>query len=217
VGEPTVKLHLGDCRAVMPSLAPGSVDCVVTDPPYGVGKAEWDDRFPTDWIDQAWRLSDRMLVMPGNRSLIEAGAAIGRYKDCICLRSLNGMTRSPIAFGKWIPVLACGEWKWKAAPNVLEFSVRHEYHKHPSIKPFESIIRLIQTFTEPSWTILDPFMGSGTIGEACLRSGRSYVGIEINPGYFEVARRRLIGASLPLLDAPRAPAGLPLFPEEGPG
>jgi site-specific DNA-methyltransferase (adenine-specific) len=40
-------------------------------------------------------------------------------------------------------------------------------------------------------TVLDPYMGSGTTGIACIRTGRKFIGIEIDPGYFEIARRRL--------------------------
>jgi DNA modification methylase len=193
-----VRVIHGDAVAVMAGMEAGSVDCIVTDPPYGVGKAEWDDAFPVDWVPAAWRLAPRMLVMPGNRSLILAANAIGRYRDVICLRSLNGMTRSPIAFGKWIPVLACGDWPWAARPNVLEFSVRPEHYDHPSIKPREAMLRLINTFTEPGWTILDPFAGTGTTLVACAKSGRRAIGIDNNSRYCEIARRRLRDAETPL-------------------
>jgi DNA modification methylase len=202
-----VEVIQGDCLAVMGGMEAGSVDCIVTDPPYGVGKAEWDGEFPTDWISFGWRVSPRMLVMPGNRSLILAANAIGRYRDCLCLRSLNGMTRSPIAFGKWIPVLVCGEWKWMPKPNVMEFSVKEEKFNHPSIKPLQAMLRLIETFTEPGWTILDPFAGSGTTGVACMKTGRRCILIEENPKYIPIIHRRLAAASTPLFDL--IPAGGP--------
>jgi DNA modification methylase len=46
-------------------------------------------------------------------------------------------------------------------------------------------------------TVLDPFMGSGTTGVACMQTGRKFIGCEIDPGYFEIARKR-IEAAVPL-------------------
>ena len=55
-------------------------------------------------------------------------------------------------------------------------------------------------------TVLDPFMGSGTTGVACVRTGRRFIGIEIDPTYFAIAQRRIAEAQLqPALFAPNAP------------
>ena len=48
-----------------------------------------------------------------------------------------------------------------------------------------------RTSDEPGQTILDPFMGSGTTGVACARLGRSFIGIEIEPRYFDIACKRI--------------------------
>lgn len=194
-------LYEGDCLNILPALK--GVDCIITDPPYGVGKAEWDSIFPAAWIPLAWRLTTRMLVMPGNTALVEAGNLIGQYKDCIVLYNLNGMTLSHIAFGNWIPVLACGDWKWEARPNVLRFVVRSkdEQIDHPSPKPLAAMKLLIQKYTKPDDLILDPFMGSGTTGVAALQLGRRFVGIELDSNYFQVAVKRIA-------DAHRAAQGL---------
>ena len=192
----------------MPQLEAGSIDAVITDPPYGVGKAEWDDSFPTDWIPTAWRLSEKMLVMPGNSELPSAAQAIGEYKDLIILHSRNGMTRSKIAFGNYIPVLACGNWGWVARPNHISFNVSiSEKIDHPSPKPLEAMIKLIIAYTNPGDTILDPFMGSGTTGVACIQTGRNFIGIEKERKYFEISERRIAAAQPPLfVEQPAAPA-----------
>jgi len=187
-----IDLRLGDCLEILPTLAAGSGGAVVTDPPYGVGKAEWDDKFPTFWLDEAWRLTPRMLVMTGNASMINAGLAIGQYRDCIVMHSRNGMTRSKISFGNWFPVLACGDWKWEARPNYLPFNISiTEKIDHPSPKPLTAMVKLISIYTHPGDLILDPFMGSGTTGVACVQTGRSFIGIEIDPNYFEIAKKRI--------------------------
>lgn len=193
-----VTIYNANCLDVLPTLA--SVDAIVTDPPYGVDKAEWDTTFPTDWIQAAWRVTSRMLVMPGNTALIEAGQRLGNYQDCIALYAKNGMTRSPIAFGNWIPVLACGDWGWEARPNVLPFVVTTtETIDHPSPKPLAAMLSLIARYTKTGWTILDPFMGSGTTGVACIQLGRRFIGIERDKEHFEEARQRLANAKTPLL------------------
>ena len=63
----------------------------------------------------------------------------------------------------------------------------------------------------PGATVLDPFMGSGTTGVACAQTGRRFIGVEIDPGYFEIACKRIAAAQaqlrLPLAEseAPREP------------
>jgi site-specific DNA-methyltransferase (adenine-specific) len=50
---------------------------------------------------------------------------------------------------------------------------------------------LCRLVTPPNGTVLDPFMGSGTTGVACVQSGRDFIGIEIDPGYFAIAEKRI--------------------------
>lgn len=193
----SVSLYQGDCLDILPTLA--GIDAVVTDPPYGVGKAAWDSEFPTEWIAEAWKIAPRMLVMPGNSAMIQAGNIIGNYRDCIAMYSKNGMTRSKIAFGNWFPVLACGDWKWEARPNVLSFSIStKEKINHPSPKPLAAMKLLIEKYTKPGWTIVDPFMGSGTTGIACVLAGRNFIGIELDPNYFAIAQKRIADAQAQL-------------------
>ncbi len=62
---------------------------------------------------------------------------------------------------------------------------------HPTEKPLSLMAELIRDFTQPEQTILDPFMGSGTTGMACVRSGRRFIGVEKDPKYFEIACERI--------------------------
>lgn len=62
---------------------------------------------------------------------------------------------------------------------------------HPTEKPRRLMREIICDFTKPGDLVVDPFMGSGTTGVAALQEGRRFVGIELRPDYFEVARRRL--------------------------
>ena len=67
--------------------------------------------------------------------------------------------------------------------------------RHPTEKPISLMLELLSDFTNPQDTILDPFMGSGSVGVACLATGRSYIGIERDPEYFRVACDRLATAN----------------------
>jgi DNA modification methylase len=62
---------------------------------------------------------------------------------------------------------------------------------HPTQKPLEVLLTLVQWLTNEGDTVLDPFMGSGTTGVACVQTGRNFIGIEIDPGYFEIAKQRI--------------------------
>ena len=74
--------------------------------------------------------------------------------------------------------------------NVL-YSKRVSNGEHPTEKPVELIAQIIKCSTREGDTILDPFMGSGTTGVACVQTGRNFIGIEIDPGYFKIAEKRI--------------------------
>lgn len=192
-----IAVYYGDCREILPTL---HGDVVITDPPYGVQKTdEYDDsEFPTWWIKPAFQAAPRILCMSGNSALITAGNAFGNtYRDCISLYAVNGMTRSKIAFGNWFPAIAAGEWKWKARPNLIKFTVNaSEPIDHPSPKPLAAMIKLLEYYTEPEWVIIDCFGGSGTTAVAAQTLGRKCVLIEKEQRFCDVAVRRLRGERL---------------------
>jgi site-specific DNA-methyltransferase (adenine-specific) len=207
----------GDCLEVMRDWPDGCVDLVLTDPPYGVGKAEWDIEFPTEWIKEGFRLSKRILCMSGNSALIKAGNAFGdKYKDCIVMNAVNGMTRSKIAFGKWFPVLAAGDWAFEGRPNLMRFTMDGVRDiSHPCPKPLNSMLPLIHWYSKPNDLILDPFCGSGTTCVAAKMLGRRYIGIDISEEYCQIARERLkaVDTGVPVKEA--KVGQLPMFAETG--
>lgn len=73
-------------------------------------------------------------------------------------------------------------------------SSEKQYGKHPTQKPIKLMRRVISAFTLPGQLVLDPFMGSGTTGVACVELGRRFVGIEVSKEYFEIAKKRIKGA-----------------------
>jgi DNA modification methylase len=62
---------------------------------------------------------------------------------------------------------------------------------HPCPKPLKFVKWLIKKGSKEGDTILDPFMGSGTTGVACVQTGRNFIGCEIDPGYFKIAEKRI--------------------------
>lgn len=67
-------------------------------------------------------------------------------------------------------------------------------HLHPNQKPVELLEYLIKTYTNESGTVLDNCMGSGSCGVACVNTRRNFIGIELDKGYFEIAKERIMEA-----------------------
>ena len=78
--------------------------------------------------------------------------------------------------------------------TVLEFNqVNHPIH--PTQKPVALLEYLIKTYTNEGDTVLDFTMGSGTTGVACMRTGRNFIGIELDAEYFQIAQTRIANAA----------------------
>lgn len=75
---------------------------------------------------------------------------------------------------------------WRAMPPKGD-----DRPDHPTPKPEKLMGMLVNDFTEENETVLDPFMGSGTTGIACLRTGRNFIGIEIDPKHYATACERM--------------------------
>ena len=76
--------------------------------------------------------------------------------------------------------------------NILEFSNAVQKGKvHPTQKPVPLLEYLIKTYTNENETVLDNCMGSGSTGVACVNTGRNFIGIELDGGYFEIAKSRI--------------------------
>jgi site-specific DNA-methyltransferase (adenine-specific) len=96
-----------------------------------------------------------------------------------------------------------GAWRFFYCPKTkpAERNICGVNNEHPTIKPLALMRYLVRLTATPSGgVVLDPFMGSGTTGMACLMEGRQFIGIEINEGYFSIAiqRIRAVAAQLPL-------------------
>jgi site-specific DNA-methyltransferase (adenine-specific) len=78
--------------------------------------------------------------------------------------------------------------------SILEVKSNHYKLSHPTEKPVRLAERIIALISDPGDTIYDPFMGSGSFGVACVRTGRKYIGSEISDAYFQIAYKRIKAA-----------------------
>jgi len=76
--------------------------------------------------------------------------------------------------------------------QLFEQSHRNKESDHPTEKPIELMEHYILNSTNPGDTVLDPFMGSGTTGVAALRTGRKFIGIELDDHHFATAKERIV-------------------------
>ena len=219
------ELYLGDCLEILPTL--GKVDAVVTDPPYGIGRdgqkkttggnggrkayefKGWDaSRPPADVFQAMLDMSTDQIIWGGNY-----------FADYL-----------PAA-GKWLVWdkgqrinQSDGELAYTSRDGALRIFTQNrvallvEGAQHPTQKPIEVMVWSLQQLPDAK-TILDPFMGSGTTGVACVKLGRKFIGIEIDEGYFDIACERIRKAYAQpdmFLEQSKAPPAIqqPLFPEE---
>lgn len=189
-------LYQGDCREILPLLP--KVDAVVTDPPYGINAAR--DRKSEKW---GWKDYD--------------GAGWDKVRPCDdTLRAAFGAAKSLIVWGgnyfsdilpaseRWLIwdkgqtdfSLADAELAWCSDAGAVRrlmyprATALQDGKVHPTQKPI-AVMEWCLGFLPKARTILDPFMGSGTTGVACAKLGRKFIGIELEPKYFDIACKRI--------------------------
>ncbi|MDI6737112.1 MAG: site-specific DNA-methyltransferase [Nanoarchaeota archaeon] len=86
--------------------------------------------------------------------------------------------------------------KGKQMKNLWEINAQRHITSHPTEKPEKLLDRIILIGSKKGDTILDPFMGSGTTGVSAKKYGRNFIGIEIDPAYFNIAKKRIENTSI---------------------
>lgn len=228
----TVRLYCGDCLDVLPTLEAGSVDAVVTSPPYNMiattlpsgiyrehnhklnaGYLSYsDDMSQPDyelWINKTCDQLSRVCrgtvwVNHKTRFIERQGRHLLRFItlplfceivwDRGVSLTLNANRFAPsheYIFGFNSPVY--WDSSLNTAMTVWRILPERGVKDHPCPFPVEIPSRLIRATTQQGHCVLDPFMGSGTTGVAAVRLGRKFIGIELDPRYFEIAKRRIEG------------------------
>ena len=196
------RLILGDCLEIMPEL--GRVDAVVTDPPYGIGESGQKNRTrgnkaaPSAYKDCHW---DNAPASPSHIAAIKAASKWqvifgGNYFEGLGPTSCwlvwdkqngeNDFADCELAWTNLSKAVRRICWRWHGMIRK-----GNDVREHPTQKPVGVMEWCIKHLPETATTILDPFMGSGTTGVACVNLGRRFIGIELDPEYFDIACRRI--------------------------
>lgn len=206
-------LHLGDCLEFMRGMDAGSVDAVITDPPYGIsisdkelGKGRstgiassvmvygvWDsNRVSKNHIDQIMRVSSNQVIWGGNYYSDMLPPSMGWLvwfkRDGLPTRSYADAELAWTSFDRAARVLSL---RWDGFIR----DTKEKRNGHPTEKPIELMRWCIELTTQPGDTVFDPFMGSGTTGVSCMQLGRNFIGCEIDQAYFAIAERRIRDAA----------------------
>jgi len=229
-------LYKGDALAVLRELPCGSVDAVVTDPPYSSGgmtaaarKADPADKyqrsdalrkFPTMlgdnkdqrsflawamlWLSECWRIAkdgSPLLMFSDWRQLpvtTDAVQAAGwTWRGVVVwekpsARPMRGQFRAQAEYVIFATKGRHERATDRCLPGVFRHSVDVAHKVHLTSKP-EPLMRDLLEVTKPGGVVLDPFMGGGSTGKACLQTGRGFIGVELSPAYFEIATQQLTG------------------------
>jgi DNA modification methylase len=191
------RLINADCLDVLPTL--DKVNAVVTDPPYGINAARdrnsqkwgwrdfpaagWDCARPTPETIKACVSAGRNVFIWGGQYFTDSFPPSGRWlvwDKCQADFSLADVELAWCSFNG-----ACRRISYSRSKS------QQDGKEHPTQKPIIVMMWSLELLPEPSRTILDPFMGSGTTGVACVKLGRKFIGIEKEPHYFDIACRRI--------------------------
>jgi len=249
----TCSLFLGDCLDVMAEIEDGSINMVLTDPPYGTTACKWDSIIP---LEPMWEHLKR-VIKPNGAIVMTASQpfttvlVMSNMKDFQCEWIWHKSKPSGVAFKKQPmrnheSVLVFGKVKtfnaimesregfteksisrFNSGKNLgtyrnhgnsttgmagTELKKISEKRKpttvkrfasvpnrlgtlHPAQKPVALMEYLIKTYTNEGEAVLDFTMGSGTTGVACANLNRSFVGIEMDENYFQIAEQRISAAN----------------------
>jgi adenine-specific DNA-methyltransferase len=199
----------GDCLRVLPNLAAGSINFILTDPPYITRYQSRDGRtVPNDdndrWLKPAFAQMYRALEKdsfcvsfygwPQADKFMQAYRAAGfrvvghfafpkRYTSSSRYVRYQHECAHLLAKGNPLyPKDTIGDViDWTYSGNKL----------HPTQKPLSVLLPLVETFSRYGATVLDPFAGSGSTLLAAKTLGRSYIGIELDAKYHGLAKKRL--------------------------
>jgi DNA modification methylase len=210
-----VELYRGDCLRALKNVADKSVEAVVVDPPFGINyRSAYGQKIRNDLRPFIWWLYDSYRVAkPGGRLVCFTA---WKYQEVfrIAIETAGWQIRSQVIWDKEIH--GAGNCRqdfgprheviWYATKGRYEFAngrpvsvltnrylFGHE-RNHPNEKPVELIERILKFVTSPGETVLDCCMGVGTTGVASVLNGRKFVGMELDPDYFAIARQRIAQA-----------------------
>ena len=207
----------GDCWGALASFPPGSVDALVTDPPYGIDLGEcgnprggnygmkhegygFADTYEHFVAEVVPRLNEWLDV--SKRALVWTGPHIHEQRKPAAIGGVyfpGAVGRHVWGFKQFLPALLYGmsptlaQGKGAGVPTCIQSNERAEPIEggHPVPKPLPWMLWSVRLASLPGELVVDPFAGSGTTGVAALRLGRRVVLIERDPRFAALARERM--------------------------
>jgi DNA modification methylase len=195
------KVICGDCLEVMKEIPDNSIDLVFTDPPYLK-----EFLYTYDILaEQSPRImkhgASLMMITPHYSlpSIVKSFDGKLKYRWAICLNQFNG-SHARMAMGievMWKLVLWYVKGSYPSGRGFLRDGIeitgkdgqkksRHKWEQDASWAEY-----YIQRLTKEGDTVLDPFVGSGTVADVCQKLGRNFIGVDISEEYCNIARQRL--------------------------
>jgi len=225
------KIYLGDWKDLITQIPDGSIDCIMTDPPYVINRSAGGGSVNNiKKLDKSLEQLDYANLRNGYDMETFAkevervqGGKINAYIWCnksqiadyfriyvgqmgckyelICWHKQNALptySNKYLSDTEYCLYFHTGGFTHPQSYNDAKtYDVGFINHKdkklwrHPTIKPLDIVRRLIRNSTTEGQTVLDPFIGSGTTGVACINENRHFVGFELNEDYFKIANTRI--------------------------
>ena len=211
-----IDLRLGDCLELMKDIPDNSIDLILTDSPYGFGyqsnmKKNKDlpmfyDR-NTSWLNEWLYKANKKLKDDGHLYMFAPVQKIDEFKQKIenffIIKNILVWDKKGFGmgdlYGQYAPsyefiIFAVKEQgrklNGKRERDLLSFN-KCKAQYHPTEKPVDLLEYLILKSTNEGDTVLDPFMGSGSTGVACINTNRNFIGIELDEKYYNIAKERI--------------------------
>jgi site-specific DNA-methyltransferase (adenine-specific)/modification methylase len=197
------ELYLGDCLEILPDILPDiRPNALVTDPVWPNNSIpQFAHIEPYKLFDDAWKLIEGYLC----RAVIQLGCDSDPYiLKQITLPFFRVAWLEYAVPGHKGRILYTGDvaYMFGTPPKVIpgkklisgKFISNNNFGKeadHPCPRKLDHVKWLVYQFTDLDDIVLDPFMGSGTTGVACVEQQRKFIGIEINEKYFDIACKRI--------------------------
>lgn len=206
-------LFLADAFDILPTLS--QVDSIITDPPYGPkthsGALTLKSGSVAPLVDFESITEEQFIAFCGHAVQLATRWVI-MSSEWRYVAALERAGLPLVRFGLWLKPDGAPQFTgdrpgmgWEAVAILHRESKKHwnggghhavwvcnpEHGEHPTQKPLTLLLDWVKKFTDEGETVLDPFMGSGTTGVACLKLGRSFIGIEKREDYFDIACRRI--------------------------
>ena len=205
----------GDCLELMKDISSGSVDLVLTDPPYGMDfqshrrkevYAKIKNDTSLEWLDGYFAECSRILKDDTAIYCFCSWHNVDIFKKAfekyfklkniiVWVKNNHGSGDLKASYAPKHEFILYGNkgrrtFYGKRMEDVI-FANKTKNENHPTEKPIDLLEQFINNSTEKNAVVFDGFMGSGSCGVACVNTNRNFIGIELDEGYFNIAKQRI--------------------------